>query len=68
MMSATFQNVQITNQVRISVSERIFQGITYTCLGGEVDHSIKLLTSEKLSHTFTIGQINFVKTEQGRLQ
>ena len=30
-----------------------------------MDHSIKLLTSEKLSHTFTIGQINFVKTEQG---
>jgi hypothetical protein len=68
VMSAAFQNVQITNQIRISIGMRVFQRITHACLRCQMDHAIKLLSSENLRHAFAIGEIGFVKAEQGGLQ
>ena len=68
VVSAAFKNVQITNQVSVSISERVFQGVANSCLRGEMDHAVKFLVSKKPGNTFTIREIDFVKTEQGRLQ
>ncbi len=65
IMSAAFKNVQITNQIGISISERIFQRVANAGLGSKVDHPVKFLMSKKLGNTFTIRQIDFMKTEQG---
>ena len=67
-MSASFQYVQITDQIRIGISKGIFQRIAHAGLGSKMDHPVKFLISKKLGDTVTIRQINFVKTEQGRLE
>ena len=63
VVSAAFQNVQITNQVSIGIGMRIFQRITHASLRCQMDHPIKLLSSKNLRHAFAIGKIGFVKTE-----
>ena len=68
IVSAAFKNVQITNQVSVGISERVFQGVANASLSGKMDHPVKFLISKKSGNTFTIRQIDFVKTEQGRLQ
>ena len=68
MVSATFQNVQIADQVGVGIGMRIFQRVANASLSGQMDHAVKLLFCEQLCDALAIGKIDFMETEKGGLQ
>ncbi len=54
IMAAAFQYVEVADKVGVRVRMGVFQGVTNTRLRGQMNHTIKLLSSEKRSHAFTV--------------
>ena len=63
VMAAAFQHVEMTNKISIRIHMRVFQGVAYACLCGQMNHAIKLLAGEKRCHAFPVGQLQLVKAE-----
>ncbi|SAP41061.1 Uncharacterised protein [Klebsiella michiganensis] len=63
IVSAAFKNVQITDQVSVSISERVFQGVANSCLRGKMNDPCKFFFRKKPGNSFPVCQIYFVKNE-----
>ena len=66
-MTASFQNVKESNQVRVDVSPRVLNGIPHTRLGGQVHHNVEAVLSEQALYQRGIAQVAAHEGETPRL-
>ena len=57
-VSATFENVDKGHQVGVHIGVGVFQGVTNTRLGSEVDHAVKPVFGKQLSHGRAVGDVH----------
>jgi len=62
-MPAAFQKIYKTRQVRIHISMGVLQRISYTGLGGKVDHDIETIFLKNFFQVIPVGQIAFRKSK-----
>ena len=65
-MAAALENVTKTHQVAVDVSLGVFNTVAHSCLGGKIDHGIKLLGGKQLRQSLAVGDVHFDETELSR--
>jgi len=66
MMAAAFEQVHEPVEVRLHVSLRIGERITYAGLCAEIEHGLEAVAFEELLQRLFVGQINFSEGEARR--
>lgn len=46
------------DDVAVDVGQRVFNGVAYPCLGGEVHHALRLVLCETVLHGLPVGQVD----------
>ena len=62
-MSAAFQHVEESLDVRLLVDEGVRDGIPHARLGGEVEHHVRHLRGERFPQSFEIADVEFARGE-----
>lgn len=63
MVPAAFKDVEKTREIRSHVDMGVFDAVTDTGLGCEVDHRIEPLAGEDLLHAPAVGKVQLPERE-----
>ena len=62
-MPAGFQDIEKAGDVAVEVGVGVFQGVTHTRLGRQIDHHIELFALKQCVNALPIGQLLLLECE-----
>jgi len=63
MVSASFQNIEKTNQVRLQVCIGIIDAVPYSRLGGKIDDIVDGVLLKDVIQCFLVGKVSLIEVE-----
>src|SRR5688572_21524601 len=65
VLAATFKNMKETGHIAVCINIRVFQGVTDTCLRGQIDYVIEFFIAEQSEDPITVMEVKLDKTVTG---